>query len=73
MAGVFDQFTESSKAVVLAVWTLSGALLGLAFLFPDVGRSLTAGLLILATMVFIGSGLVYLSLLPVAADEQASV
>ena len=73
MTGVFDQFTESSKAVVLAVWTLSGVLLGLAFLFPGVGRSLTAGLLILATMVFIGSGLVYLSLLPVAADEQASV
>lgn len=61
------------KKFVLGVWAISGVLMVLAFFLPDsVGQSLTGRGVITIAITFIGSGLVYVALLPVHPEGESS-
>ena len=66
MAGILDQIgaTSTGMQLLLIFFLLSGQLLLLAFAIPEIGDQLTATALIFTAMVFVGSALVYLALLP---------
>ena len=56
-----------------ALWVVSGILALLAFFLPEsVGTSLTGRGVLLVAMTFVGSGLVYLCLIPVTQPGSVS-
>jgi hypothetical protein len=62
---------DTDKQVVLGVWAVSGLLMLLAFFLPtSVGSAMTGRGVITIAVTFIGSGLIYLALLPVHAGTQ---
>jgi len=63
--------TTASRQVLLLTCLLAGVVLLLAFLVPALGTALSARLIVLTAIAFIGSGLSYLSLLPIAAEQAA--
>ena len=63
--------TTASKQVLLLTCLIAGVVLLLAFLIPALGTALSARLMILIVIAFIGSGLIYLSLLPTEAEQAA--
>jgi hypothetical protein len=73
MTGLLDQIgaTSTTMQLLLIFWLLSGQLLILALAIPSIGETLTATTLIFVAMLFAGSGLVYLSLLPFESDRAA--
>lgn len=66
MANILEQIgaTSTGMQLLLILFLLSGQLLLLSFLVPDIGDTVTATVLIFSAMAFLGSGLVYLALLP---------
>jgi len=75
MADVIEQFAEQSgeQQTALAVWVLSGLLVLVAYLLPNsVGQAMTGVGVITVAVSFIGSGLIYLALIPVHPDDQTS-
>ncbi|MFB6184607.1 MAG: hypothetical protein ABEI96_08640 [Haloarculaceae archaeon] len=74
MVGVVESIRRqnSTRQAILGIWAISGILVLLSFFLPaSVGRALTGRGVITTAMTFIGSGLVFLALLPVH-PEQAS-
>jgi len=61
--------TTPGRQVLLLTCLFTGVVLLLTFLVPSIGTVLSARLIVLAAVAFMGSGLTYLSLLPV---EQAA-
>jgi len=72
MTGIIERVgaTDTPKQLTLMLFLLSGQLLLITFLFPEqAGSILSARSLIFAAMLFIGSGLIYLALLPLESSE----
>jgi len=66
MTGILERIgaTSSGTQLLLILFLLSGQLLLLSVAIPEIGEALTATLLILTAVLFVGSGLIYLALLP---------
>lgn len=74
MAGILERIgaTTTGMQLLLLAFLLSGQLLALAFGIPEISEALTATTLIFAAMTFVGTGLVYLALLPLETGGTAS-
>lgn len=74
MAGILDQIgaTSTGMQLLLLAWLLSGQLLTLAFVIPQIAEGLSATVLIFTAIAFVGAGLVYLALLPFEPERAGA-
>ncbi|MDG5778432.1 hypothetical protein VB773_02575 [Haloarculaceae archaeon H-GB2-1] len=73
MSGGIEAVAEQDpdKQIVLGVWAISGVLMLLAFFLPSsIGTALTGRGVITVAITFIGSGLIYLAMLPIHSGNR---
>lgn len=61
--------TSPGMSALLALWLVSGVLMLVAFQVPDLADTIPSSGLLLIAVTFVGSGLVYLALIPFEEGE----